>query len=211
RNDGGASLLRHPCRIRAVVEAVRVAVPREIPVSAKLRLGWDSIDAIHENAAMAAEGGADWLTIHARTRVQGYNPPVFWPQIGRVRETLKLPIVANGDIWTLDDFRRCRDETGCIHYMLGRSALANPALSHEIARELGLPYAEPETDWLRLMQRLIARAGSNNRTLARMKQWLNLAHRYGDFRHFDLLKRSESVEELTGILREAMMVPAVSV
>jgi tRNA-dihydrouridine synthase C len=178
-------------------------VPKSIPVSAKLRLGWDSIDAIHENAAMAAEGGADWLTIHARTRVQGYNPPVFWRPIGEVREALGLPVVANGDIWTVDDFRRCQDETGCIHYMLGRSALASPALSHEIARELGLAYGKPETDWLRLMQRLIDHAGATNRTLARMKQWLNLAHRYGTFRHFDALKRSESVEELISILTNA--------
>jgi tRNA-dihydrouridine synthase C len=203
RNDGGASLLRHPCRIRAVVGAVRQAVPPHVPVSAKLRLGWDSIDAIHENAAMAAEGGADWLTIHARTRVQGYNPPVFWRPIGEVREALGIPIVANGDIWTLDDFHRCQDETGCIHYMLGRSALANPALPHEVAHELGLPAGTPETDWLRLMNRLIAYAGNNNRALARMKQWLNLAHRYGEFQHFDALKRSESVEELITILAQA--------
>ncbi|RYG37509.1 tRNA-dihydrouridine synthase family protein, partial [bacterium] len=129
-----------------------------------------------------------------------YNPPVFWPQIGEVRKALNLPVVANGDIWTLDDFRRCQDETGCRHFMLGRSALANPALSHQIAGELGLPYAEPETDWLRLMQRLIDRTGDTKYTLVRMKQWLNLAQRYGDFRHFDALKRANSVDGLIAIL-----------
>ena len=65
RNDGGASLLRAPCRIRDIVRAVRDALPPEVPVSAKLRLGWDTIDAIRETSAMAAEGGAAWLTIHA--------------------------------------------------------------------------------------------------------------------------------------------------
>jgi tRNA-dihydrouridine synthase C len=138
RHDGGATLLKHPSRIREVVKAIRDALPPSIPVSAKLRLGWDNIDAIHENADMAAEGGANWLTIHARTRVQGYQPPVYWQPIGIVRERLGIPVIANGDIWTVDDLRRCREETGCIHYMLGRGSLADPYLSHAAARELGI-------------------------------------------------------------------------
>ncbi len=208
RHDGGASLLRHPCRLREVVRQVRAAVPAHIPVSAKLRLGWDSIDSIDENAAMAAEGGASWLTIHARTRVQGYLPPVYWPSIGRVREALGLPVIANGDIWTLEDFRRCQEETGCIHFMIGRSALASPALPHQIADELGFPPREVETDWVRLLERLAYWTDHygqrvSGRTLARMKQWLKLARLYGGFEHFDLLKTSSSVDELMTILRSA--------
>src|SRR5918994_4396580 len=83
RHDGGAALLRHPGRIRDIVRAVRAALPRHVPVSAKLRLGWDTLDAIDETAAMAAEGGAAWLTIHGRTRVAGYAPPAHWGPIGR--------------------------------------------------------------------------------------------------------------------------------
>lgn len=203
RHDGGASLLRTPCRVRDVVRAVRDAVPAEVPVSAKLRLGWDRTDAIDETAAMAAEGGASWLTIHARTRVQGYNPPVFWPAIGRVRRALDLPVVANGDLWTLDDLRRCRDETDCLHYMLGRGAMADPTLPALAARELGLHRGETppslalETpDWPRLLRRLVALSGENGRTLARIKGWLNLAHRFGSFEGFDDLKRSSTVAEL---------------
>src|ERR1044072_1746099 len=64
RNDGGASILREPCRIRDIVQAIREAVPPEIPVSAKLRLGWDRIETMEETAAMADTGGADWITIH---------------------------------------------------------------------------------------------------------------------------------------------------
>src|SRR5262249_48036181 len=143
RNDGGATLLNHPCRIREIVSAVRSAVPKDIPVSAKIRLGWDSIDQVYENASMAAEGGASWLTIHARTRTQGYQPPVFYHPISVVRESLSIPVVANGDVFSLDDFLRCRDETGCMHFMIGRGALARPSLSYEIARELGLPSQEP--------------------------------------------------------------------
>ncbi|MCW3100163.1 MAG: dusC 2 [Chthonomonadaceae bacterium] len=213
RHDGGATLLKHPVRIREIVSAVRAAVPREIAVSAKLRLGWDSIDDIHVNAEMAAEGGADWLTIHARTRTQGYKPPVYWQPIGVVRERLGLPVVANGDIWTLDDFRQCREETGCIHFMVGRSALANPLLASQIGAELGigsgrsLPPIETLSDWIPHLERLVhwtdfyvddARRG----TLLRLKQWLRLASNHGNFTAFDLIKRTQSLEELFASLAD---------
>ncbi len=205
RHDGGATLLKEPARIRAVVQAVRHAVPGDIPVSAKLRLGWESPGEIHERAALAAEGGASWLTIHARTRLQGYAPPVFWKPIGQVRSALGLPVVANGDIWTLADFRRCRDETGCLHFMLGRGALANPSLSHQIARELGLPACESDWDWCSLMQQLVAHmrallGHSLRLSLKRLKQWLKLAALHGDFAHFDRVKRCQTVDELYSVL-----------
>lgn len=207
RNDGGASLLRHPCRIRDIVAAVRAAVPEPIPVSAKLRLGWDSTDAIHENAAMAAEGGASWLTIHARTRVQGYTPPVYWEPIRQVRESLGLPVIANGDIWTIDDFHRCREITGCRHFMLGRSALANPSLPVMIAKELGIAREDTssEVDWERLFRTLLAYAEEYGdrikpRSLMRLKQWLKIAHNHGNFTQFDVLKHAESVEQFFELL-----------
>jgi len=207
RHDGGATLLKHPRRIRELVAAVRAAVPREIAVSAKLRLGWDSIDDIHANAEMAAEGGADWLTIHARTRTQGYKPPVYWRPIGVVRERLGLPVVANGDIWTLADFRQCREETGCRHFMLGRSALANPLLATQVSRELGigsdrsLPPITTLCDWIPHLQRLVHWTefyidDAGRGTLLRLKQWLRLASTFGEFTAFDLIKRAQTLEEL---------------
>lgn len=211
RHDGGASLLREPCRIREIVSAVRGAVPTEIPVSAKLRLGWDSIDAVHENAAMAAEGGASWLTIHARTKLQGYAPPVYWKPIGHVREALSIPIIANGDIWSMDDFRQCQDETGCSHFMIGRSALACPSLPLQIAAELGLGEARPAKGWEELLTGLIEWSAfygqsSPKYTVRRLKQWLKLASNFGDFPHFDAVKESETTEELFDRLRGATLV-----
>lgn len=207
RNDGGASLLRYPCRIRDIVAAVRAAVPPEIPVSAKLRLGWDTTEAIHENAAMAAEGGASWLTIHARTRVQAYQPPVYWEPIGQVRQSLGLPIIANGDIWSMEDFYRCREITGCRHFMLGRSALADPSLPLKIAQELGIarPSATADLDWERLFRTLLHYAEMYGdrikpRSLMRLKQWLKIAHNHGDFTQFDVLKHAESVDEFFELL-----------
>lgn len=213
RHDGGASLLKHPQRIREIVAAIRAALPPEIPVSAKLRLGWDTPDAIYENAAMAAEGGASWLTIHGRTREQGYRPPAHYGPLRIVRESLGIPIVANGDIWTLADFRRCRDETGCSHYMLGRSALSNPLLSRQVACELGLPPGTAGVlppsgagfDW-RPYLRMLAESTENfprnkpGYLIKRLKQWLRLASVHGDFTGFETIKRVETVEELFALL-----------
>jgi len=210
RHDGGATLLKYPHRIREIVSAMRSALPPGIPLSAKMRLGWDSIDAIDTNAEMAAEGGVAWLTIHARTRMAGYQPPVFWAAIGRVRARLGVPVVANGDIWTIDDFRRCRDETRCDHFMLGRGALADPTLPGRVAAELGLRPAEPELpfDWVAQLQELVDQtrdwdAARPNRVVHRLKQWLALAAAHGSFRAFDRVKRALTVEELFASLRAA--------
>ena len=206
RHDGGASILREPLRIRAIVSAVRRAVPAQIPVSAKVRLGWDSIDSVHQVAAMAAEGGADWLTIHARTRTQGYAPPVYWKPIGQVRQAVAIPVVANGDIWTLEDFRQCREETGCSHFMLGRCALADPSLPHRLAAALGLPARSvADNDWLQLLGGLVAHSqgpepGEHGKTLLRLKQWIRIASRYGRFAYFEELKRTTTVQEFFAIL-----------
>lgn len=209
RHDGGAALLRHPLRIREIVGAVRAALPPHVPVSAKLRLGWDTLDAIHENAAMAAEGGAAWITIHGRTRVAGYAPPIHWEPIGTVRERLGLPVVANGDIWTVDDFRRCRDATGCTHFMLGRGALADPRLARRVAALLGLVPPADETDgpvdWAGQLRSLVEWSHRfdmlrSDKNVSRLKQWLRLASQFGSFAHFDRVKRIESVSELFAAL-----------
>jgi tRNA-dihydrouridine synthase C len=211
RHDGGAALLRHPKRIREIVTAVRGAVPAAVPVSAKLRLGWGCITDIDENAEMAAEGGASWITIHGRTRVAGYAPPVHWAPIGRVRARLGIPVVANGDIWTLAGFRRCRLETGCRHFMLGRGALADPHLALGVAAELGLrapDTAPPQLpDWPSRLRGLIEWSERYNRSRAdkhvgRLKQWLKMASTVGTFDRFDAIKRAGSVEELFAALEE---------
>ncbi len=216
RHDGGAVLLNHPCRIREIVRAVRDALPPHIPVSAKMRLGWDTPDAVLENADMAAEGGASWVTIHGRTRVQGYAPPAYWHPIGQVRARLSIPVVANGDIWTLADFQRCREETGCTHFMLGRGALADPRLPRQIACALGIApprsaasHADTQPDapfdWTASLQSLAAwteriEGGTGPVLVCRLKQWLKIASRHGGFTGFDLIKRAQSAEELFALL-----------
>jgi len=211
-HDGGATLLKFPHRVRDIVAAVRAAVPSAVPVSAKMRLGWDTIDAIDANAHMAAEGGAAWVTIHGRTRFAGYSPPIYWEPIGRVREQLRIPVVANGDIWTLDDFRRCRDATGCRHFMLGRGALANPLLAGQVARELGINRRECNArfDWPTLLHRLVEWSKRfvpyrSELLVRRLKQWLKLAATFGSVHGFDAIKRAGTVEELMQQLPDARL------
>jgi tRNA-dihydrouridine synthase C len=213
RHDGGAVLLNHPARIRAIVSAVRTALPRQVPVSAKLRLGWDNPDAIHVNAESAAEGGAAWLTIHGRTKSQGYRPPAYWMPIGAVRARLGIPIVANGEIWSVEDIRRCRDQTGCQHFMLGRGVLACPTLALAAARELGIcrpaakdRFGRTPAEWLPLVKRFIEISGSlaasPRCTVARVKQWLRIANHDGQMPWFEAIKRRDTPEDVVDHLGE---------
>ncbi|MBY0369160.1 tRNA-dihydrouridine synthase family protein [bacterium] len=208
RHDGGATLLKYPHRIREIVSAVRRAVPQDIPVSAKLRLGWDSLDPILENAEQAALGGADWITIHGRTRQACYNPPIYWEPIGEVRKRLApLPVVANGDIWTLEDFRRCREITGCEHYMLGRGALVDPYLAPRVAQELGIatapvnaPFGKDPKQWAAIFSRFEfhteQRPDRAVHVARRIKQWTRFASIYGPLDWMDRIKRLDTYETI---------------
>ncbi|MCW5830070.1 MAG: tRNA-dihydrouridine synthase family protein [Deltaproteobacteria bacterium] len=126
RHDGGSALLRYPDRLYAIVAAVRDAVPDAAPVSAKIRLGFASPDDVFTNAPQIERAGATWLTLHARTREQQYKPFADWERIRRVRECVKLPLVANGDVFVPADIGRCRAATGTQHVMAGRGVIADP-------------------------------------------------------------------------------------
>ncbi len=219
RHDGGAAILRSPERVEAIVGAIRAGLPAEVPVSAKLRLGWDDANIIFENASRAEAGGASWITIHGRTKMQGYTPPADWVRIGQVRERLSIPVVANGDLWSVADFKRCRDQTGCRHFMLGRGALANPFLPQQIACELGIATkpcpanSDLPIDWVPQLKRLLAltaqiegKTERDKRTdhflVCRLKQWLNLASKQGHFADFETVKRLETVPKLLAFLEQ---------
>ncbi len=126
RHDGGSAILRFPDRLYGIVAAVRDAVPDQVPVSAKIRLGFSDPDDVFINAPRIEAAGAAWITLHARTREQGYRPCADWTRIRRVREILKIPLVANGDIHVPDDIARCGNETGATHFMVGRGVIRDP-------------------------------------------------------------------------------------
>jgi len=135
RHDGGASLLQYPERIFSILTAVRAAVPRAVPVTAKIRLGFGRPEVCIENAQAVEAAGIEMLTVHCRTKTDFYKPPAYWEWIPRIKEKTKLRIVANGDIWTREDFERCKAVTGCRDFMIGRGALANPLIFRQVLGE----------------------------------------------------------------------------
>src|SRR5471032_497657 len=133
KSRGGAVLLKEPELLNAIVEQVRRAVPAHIPVTAKMRLGFDSPDGALVCGTALAEGGASQIVVHARTKVDGYKPPAHWEWIARIQDVVKVPVFANGEIWTVDDWRRCREISGAEDIMLGRGLVARPDLARQIA------------------------------------------------------------------------------
>ncbi|GLS26466.1 tRNA-dihydrouridine synthase [Marinibactrum halimedae] len=137
KNDGGASLLKEPERVNQIVSAVRHAVPNTTPVTGKIRLGFHDRSGYLDNALAVAEGGASELVVHARSKVDGYKPPAYWETLADIRETLakvtpNVNVVANGEIWTVEDWKQCRAESGCTDFMIGRGLMACPDLALQI-------------------------------------------------------------------------------
>lgn len=214
RRSGGAALLRTPCAITEIVRAVRDTLPAVIPVSAKMRLGWESPNEIDAVARAAEDGGANWITIHARTKMEGYRPGVHWDAVARVRSRSSIPVVANGDLFTCEDVIRCIAETGCSHFMIGRGILKDPFLAHDIRESLGLPSLRPDipprhSDRLRIaIERYAAltgeRAANAGFIPSRVKQWVGMVRDLSEDVPRDVLsavKHARTASELLGRLR----------
>lgn len=177
RHRGGAVLLEEPAHVHAIVSAVRRAVPACIPVSAKMRLGYRDREKLDENVRALVEGGASWLTVHARTKEDGYRPPAYWPEIARVRALAPgVMVIANGEVWTADDHARCVAESGCGDVMLGRGAVASPGLALAIrGRVAGGHSSLPDWSAVCRLQRaflVTAEADDDKAQVGRYKQWL---------------------------------------
>jgi tRNA-dihydrouridine synthase C len=203
RHGGGAALLKDPDLMRNIVRAVRQAVPAPIPVTAKMRLGYDSTDRALECAEALAEGGAAEIVVHARTRTDGYRPPAYWEWIARIREHVGIPVIANGEIWTVDDARRCRAISGCDDLMLGRGVVANPALALLIRGERDVGFSWPDM-WPMLQQFWAAielHVPARFRH-GRLKQWLlHLGRHYPEAREqFELIRRVVRPEDVDRVL-----------
>src|SRR3954469_10967427 len=108
RHRGGAVLLDEPELIWQIVAAVRKAVPPAMPVSAKMRLGYNDGSRALEYARAIEGGGAEELVVHARTKADGYRPLAYWDRIRQIRTAIDIPVIANGEIWTVEDALRCR-------------------------------------------------------------------------------------------------------
>lgn len=177
RSQGGAVLLQYPDVLFNVASAVRAAVPAHIPVTAKMRLGYLDKSLALENASALEASGIQWLTVHARTKTEGYKPPAYWDWIARIREQVKIPVLANGEIWTPDHADQCRRESGSDLLMIGRGLVAIPDLALQIkARERG--EALTPMRWMEHLQLLKPLADrlpdlDNKNLTDRLKQWLH--------------------------------------
>ena len=203
RHRGGAALLNEPELLHDIAAAVRSAVPPGLTFSAKMRLGIDDTARALDCARALADGGAQELVVHARTKSDGYRPQVRWEWVARIREAVAVPVIANGEVWNVAGWRAIRAATGCDDVMLGRGAVADPFLAERICgARAELP---DEYDW-RALQPLIADYWSQvleklvpRHAPGRLKQWLGL-----------LRRRYAGAETLYRRVRELNDVPAIS-
>jgi tRNA-dihydrouridine synthase C len=203
RHDGGATLLKTPDRLERIVARVRDAVPRDRPVSVKIRLGWDSCANVADLSRAAERGGASWLTVHGRTRVDLYGPPANWEAIGRARGAVTIPVVANGDLNTRRAVARCAIDSGCAYFMLGRGPMGRPSLLGVVPNEHDDLELQALRDLLSDYCDRMAQCGASpDRRLARVKQWLSLGRRVNPALTplFERVKRVAKHAELPGAL-----------
>ena len=208
RHRGGAVLLKEPEVLYSIVQAVRNAVPAATPVTAKMRLGYEDTSLALECAHAIQQGGAQELCVHARTKVEGYRPPAHWEWLARIREAMTIPVVANGEVWTLEDYQAIRDISGCDTVMIGRGLVASPDLAQRIRHlqqsgEKLPPAAWPlAVGWLRdLTEQCQLRADGGRYAVSRSKQWAKLLQR--TYREAEILfsdiKKLEEYDQILAV------------
>lgn len=204
KHQGGAVLLKEPEKIFHIVKTLRTSLPPHIPLTAKMRLGFEDTMLTLDNARAIEEGGASALTVHARTKVQGYTPPAHWSWLRRIADTVGIPVTANGDVFTLQDYIGIKQESGCKSVMLGRGAVMMPDLARQIKQyEAGetvraMCFAEI-INWIILFVDLcIDKEGENKYPVARLKQWLSMMKKtYPEAD--ELFNHIRSITEINGI------------
>ena len=177
RHGGGAALLQEPELLRRITAAVRRAVPATMPVSAKMRLGYHDASRAVECALALQAGGASELVVHARTRDDGYRPPAYWDRIAAIRQAVGIAVIANGEIWNVQDALRCQRESGCTNLMLGRGMVADPGLALAVRAACSNTGTSAVT-WEQLLPllaafwELVCTRLERRQQAGRLKQWL---------------------------------------
>ena len=207
KSRGGAVLLKEPELLHRILCEVRRAVPAHIPVTAKMRLGYETPDGALDCARALVSGGAAQIVVHARTKMDGYKPPAHWEWIARVRDVVNVPVYANGEIWSVDDWRRCRAVSGVDDIMLGRGLVSRPDLARQIAQARAGAEVIPMS-WAELLplvrdfwqQVRIKLAGGY--APGRLKQWVALLTRnYPEaVTLFAAIRREHDCERIDAIL-----------
>ncbi|MGQ8365594.1 tRNA-dihydrouridine synthase [Glaciecola sp. 1036] len=205
KSKGGAVLLKEPQTLYDIISEVRKAVPSEHVVSAKIRLGFDDKSLALENADALQAAGANLLTVHARTKTEGYKPPAYWDWIAKIRQIVQIPVIANGEIWSAEDAIKCKKQANTPHIMLGRGALALPNLANTIVNN------EAPMTWDQVKQLLVDYSGyeifgdKGRYYPNRVKQWLGYMQRqYTQASElFEQIKRMQDPQQILSVLTQA--------
>ena len=172
KSKGGAVLLKSPEEIYQIISTIKKAVPQGTIVSAKIRLGFENSNLLDEIVSAVVSANANQLTIHARTKTDGYRPPAYWHLIGDISEKYPIELFANGEIWSKANAIQCMQEAKTENIMLGRGALAMPNLANVIKLD------HTNMSWLELCElikhfALLELNGDKSFYFSsRVKQWL---------------------------------------
>ncbi|TXR54048.1 tRNA dihydrouridine synthase [Reinekea thalattae] len=201
-SQGGAVLLQQPEQLYRITRNVRQAVDQNQPVSAKMRLGYEDHRLMKECALALEAAGANEITVHARTKVQGYTPPAHWHLVAEITSQLNIPTIINGEIWNSQDAEQALLQSGCQHLMLGRGAVRNPWLAQQITTETA------KTCWSQLLPlvdefwQMVRQDMSPRYCAGRLKQWLShLRLSYPEAEQlYNEIKRIKEIETISAIL-----------
>ncbi len=174
KSSGGAACLQDPELIYRIVSETRQAVDKTQPVTAKIRLGWEDSSRKLEIADAVQSAGADEITVHGRTKADGYRAAAInWQAIGEIKQHLNIPVIANGEIWNYDDGQKCRAVTGCDDLMVGRGALNLPNLGAVVKyNHAAMPWQDVVILLLHYCQ-LEVRGDKEKYLPNRIKQWFS--------------------------------------
>jgi len=176
QKQAGAALLKEPKRIESICRAVRGAIGSGATLSVKTRLGWDGRDALPELAKRIEGAGVDWLTIHGRTRRDGYRGEADWSGIALARTAVSVPVVANGDLTRMAQLGACAQQSGCRAFAIGRGVLGRPGLFHQLrgGRPPGNDHALLAATLQTYAQALLEGGMRERGVVNRVRHWLRL-------------------------------------
>ena len=172
KSKGGAVLLNEPEKIYQILSSIRSAIGVNNILSAKIRLGFTDASKLDEIVSAIQSANANQLTIHARTKQDGYRPPAYWHFIAEIRKAYDIEIFSNGEIWNKNDANNCMEQSQVQNLMLGRGALAMPNLANVIK------YGDSPLSWTELSSllkhysELELQGDKSFYFSSRLKQWL---------------------------------------
>lgn len=208
KHKGGAVLLKEPDLIYHIVRTLRQRLPQHIPLTAKMRLGYEDKSLALECASAIENGGACALTVHARTKVEGYEPPAHWEWVRKIRDAVSIPVTANGDVFSLQDYLDIKTVSGCDSVMLGRGAVIRPDLARQIKQyENGetvkdTDFAEVSSWIVQFFDLCLVKEANNKYPVARLKQWLGMMKKEFEQAQilFDRIRAVKEADEVKQIL-----------